>query len=235
EYELFTQELEASFGWVMNKDRSIEYLQELVQRDEEMVQRLQAMEWEAGSLGGNSVRIGATSDELLSFSDVFLATNVAREKVMFSLNHPTFDIEDAFSSNFSDYILASPDYVLALTRNTFSESLNNLFALVPIVSPTLLLFNDDPYMNVMHAYDDIIPPQVHIPSPIIVPPCPMLSPMFNPQEFFFPEKRLPPKKRGHERSFSSTSALPQAFEIRKVLIRQVWNVTRNKLRKFRII
>ncbi|GJZ07655.1 hypothetical protein Tco_0541448 [Tanacetum coccineum] len=32
-------ELEASPGWVMNKDRLIEYLQELVQRDEEMVQR----------------------------------------------------------------------------------------------------------------------------------------------------------------------------------------------------
>ncbi|GJV64443.1 retrovirus-related pol polyprotein from transposon TNT 1-94 [Tanacetum coccineum] len=42
EYQLFAQELEASPGWVVNKDRSIEYLQELVQRDGEMVQRLQA-------------------------------------------------------------------------------------------------------------------------------------------------------------------------------------------------
>ncbi|GJW96076.1 hypothetical protein Tco_0177884 [Tanacetum coccineum] len=46
EYQLFTQELEASPGWVVNKDRSIEYLQELVQRDKEMVQRLQALERE---------------------------------------------------------------------------------------------------------------------------------------------------------------------------------------------
>ncbi|GJX48955.1 hypothetical protein Tco_0275800 [Tanacetum coccineum] len=46
EYQLFTQELKASPGWVVNKDRSIEYLQELVQRDEEMVQRLQALERE---------------------------------------------------------------------------------------------------------------------------------------------------------------------------------------------
>ncbi|GJU60057.1 hypothetical protein Tco_1237823 [Tanacetum coccineum] len=46
EYQLFTQELEASPGWVMNKDMSIEYLQELVQRDEEMVQRLQALKKE---------------------------------------------------------------------------------------------------------------------------------------------------------------------------------------------
>ncbi|GKB19327.1 hypothetical protein Tco_0853250 [Tanacetum coccineum] len=33
EYQLFTQELEAFPGWVVNKDRSIEYLQKLVQRD----------------------------------------------------------------------------------------------------------------------------------------------------------------------------------------------------------
>ncbi|GJV72219.1 hypothetical protein Tco_1492214 [Tanacetum coccineum] len=41
----------------------------------------------------------------------------------------------------------------------------------------------------------------------------MLSPMFNPQEFFLPEELLPPKKRGRDRSSSSTSALPQVFEM----------------------
>ncbi|GKG06689.1 hypothetical protein Tco_0329658, partial [Tanacetum coccineum] len=35
--------------------------------------------------------------------------------------------------------------------------------------------------------------------------------MLNPQEFFLPEGLLPPKKRSY--SFSSTSALPQDFEI----------------------
>ncbi|GKD47404.1 hypothetical protein Tco_1272049 [Tanacetum coccineum] len=54
----------------------------------------------------------------------------------------------------------------------------------PIASPTLSLFHDDPYMKVMHAYNAIIPPQI-----------------------------LPLKKRGHDRSSSSTSALPQAFEM----------------------
>nr|GEV36049.1 hypothetical protein [Tanacetum cinerariifolium] len=44
---------------------------------------------------------------------------------MSSPNHPTSDIEDAFSSNFLDYILASPDYVPSSLGKTFSESLNN--------------------------------------------------------------------------------------------------------------
>ncbi|GJW24302.1 hypothetical protein Tco_0038113 [Tanacetum coccineum] len=75
---------------------------------------------------------------------------------MSSPNHPTFDIEDAFSSNFPDYFPASPG-------NTSSESLNNSSGLVPIASPTLSLFHNDPYMKVMQAYDAISPPQVTIP------------------------------------------------------------------------
>nr|GEY33730.1 hypothetical protein [Tanacetum cinerariifolium] len=62
----------------------------------------------------------------------------------------------------------------------------------------------------MHAYYAKESP---IPPPIIVPPSPMLSPMFNPQEFFLLEELLPPKKRGHDRLSSSTSALPQEFKI----------------------
>ncbi|GKB53463.1 hypothetical protein Tco_0904216, partial [Tanacetum coccineum] len=49
--------------------------------------------------------------------------------------------------------------------------------------------------------------------PTIVPQSLMLSPMFNPQEFFLPEELLPLKKRGRDRSSSSTSALPQEFHI----------------------
>ncbi|GJU30074.1 hypothetical protein Tco_1173663 [Tanacetum coccineum] len=129
---------------------------------------------------------------------------------MSSPNHPTSNIEDAFSSNFPDYIPASPDYSPASPGNTYSSSSNNSFGLVPIASPTLSLFHDDPYMKVMQAYYAKESP---IPPPTIVPPSPMLSPMFNPQEFFLPEELLPPKKRGRDRSSSSTSALPQVFEM----------------------
>ncbi|GJR82959.1 reverse transcriptase domain-containing protein [Tanacetum coccineum] len=129
---------------------------------------------------------------------------------MSSPSHPTSNIEDAFSSNFSGYIPASPDYVPALLGKTYSSSSNKSFCLVPIASPTLSLFHDDPYMKVMHAsYAKESP----IPPPTIVPPSSMLSPMLIPQEFFLLEELLPLKKRGRDRSSSSTSAPPQAFEI----------------------
>ncbi|GJY28335.1 hypothetical protein Tco_0404102 [Tanacetum coccineum] len=125
---------------------------------------------------------------------------------MLSPNHPTSGIEDAFSSNFPDFIPASPDYVPTSPGKTYSSSSNNLFGLVPIASPTLSLFHDDPFMKVMHAYYAKESP---IPPPTIVPP----SSMFNPQEFFLPKELLPLKKQGRDRSSSSTSALPQDFEI----------------------
>nr|GEU62855.1 hypothetical protein [Tanacetum cinerariifolium] len=68
-------------------------------------------------------------------------------RVMSSPNHPTSDIKDAFSSNSSDYTPASLDYVPASPGKTFSESSNGSSGLVPIASPTLSLFHDDPYMK----------------------------------------------------------------------------------------
>ncbi|GKG45597.1 hypothetical protein Tco_0498043, partial [Tanacetum coccineum] len=72
-------------------------------------------------------------------------------RVMSSPNHLTSGIEDAFSSNFPDFILASPDYVPASPGKTYS-SFSNSFSVVPIASPTLSLFYDDPYMKVMQAF-----------------------------------------------------------------------------------
>nr|GEY38713.1 hypothetical protein [Tanacetum cinerariifolium] len=123
---------------------------------------------------------------------------------MLSPNHHNSNIEDAFSSNFC--IPASPDYVPASLRKTYSSSSNDSFGLVPIASPSLSLFHNDPYMKVMHAYYAKESP---IPPPTIVPP----SPMFNSQEFFLPEELFPPKKHRRDQSSSSTPTLPQEFEI----------------------
>nr|GEX27128.1 reverse transcriptase domain-containing protein [Tanacetum cinerariifolium] len=71
-----------------------------------------------------------------------------------SPNHPTSNIEDAFSSNFPDYLPASPDYVSASPGKTYSNSSNSFG----------LEFSSH-------------------------------------------------KKQGHNQSSSSTSTLPQAFEI----------------------
>nr|GEX00490.1 hypothetical protein [Tanacetum cinerariifolium] len=67
--------------------------------------------------------------------------------LMFSPNHPTFDIEDAFSSNFPNYIPASSNYSSASSGNTPSESSNNSYGLVPMASPTLSVFHDDLYIK----------------------------------------------------------------------------------------
>nr|GEY31584.1 hypothetical protein [Tanacetum cinerariifolium] len=124
---------------------------------------------------------------------------------MSSPNHPTSNIENTFSSNFLDYLPASSDYVSASPGKTYSSS-SNSFGIVPIASPTLFLFHDDPYIKVMHAYYDKKSPILPF---IITPP----SSMPNPQEFFLHEELLSPKKQGHDQSSSSTSTLPQIFEI----------------------
>ncbi|GJX46300.1 hypothetical protein Tco_0271490 [Tanacetum coccineum] len=43
EHRMFTQELEASSGWVIIKQKTSEFLQELAERDDERVQQLQAL------------------------------------------------------------------------------------------------------------------------------------------------------------------------------------------------
>ncbi|GJR87776.1 hypothetical protein Tco_0307778 [Tanacetum coccineum] len=82
-------------------------------------------------------------------------------------------------------------------------------------------FHDDPFLMVMQAYnattnESPIPlPQAPIAPPTVLPPSPVLplSSMFESRDFFLPKEILPPKKRARSRSSSSTSALPQVFEI----------------------
>ncbi|GJV24982.1 putative reverse transcriptase domain-containing protein [Tanacetum coccineum] len=107
-------------------------------------------------------------------------------------------LADAFSSNFPNYVPpASPDYVPASPGKTYSSA-SNLFGIVPLTSPTLLLFPDDPYMKVLQAFYTEKSP---IPPPIIIPP--------KTQEFFLPEGLLSPTK-------SSSSTPLDAIPIERI-------------------
>nr|GEV98278.1 hypothetical protein [Tanacetum cinerariifolium] len=106
---------------------------------------------------------------------------------MCSPNYPTFDIEDAFSFNFLDYFPAT-------SGNTSHDSSNDLTKYLLdtlVISP----LHDDPYMEVMQAYDATnelhIPPlQALIASPTVMPP--VLS-LFDSQDLLPPEEISPPK------------------------------------------
>nr|GEW15558.1 reverse transcriptase domain-containing protein [Tanacetum cinerariifolium] len=102
-------------------------------------------------------------------------------------NHPAFDIEDAFSFNFLDYFPATPG-------NTSPDSSNDLTKYL-LATQVFSPLHDDPYMEVMQAYDAtkelLIPPlQAPIASPTIMPP--VLS-LFDSQYFFPPKEISPPK------------------------------------------
>ncbi|GKE67342.1 hypothetical protein Tco_1521503, partial [Tanacetum coccineum] len=71
---------------------------------------------------------------------------------MSSLDHPTANLEDAFSYNFLNYVpLASPDYIPTSPGKTYSSA-SNSFGIVLLTSPTLSLFPDDPYMKTLQAF-----------------------------------------------------------------------------------
>ncbi|GKB84071.1 hypothetical protein Tco_0956343 [Tanacetum coccineum] len=136
-----------------------------------------------------------------------------------------FDVEDAFSSiNTPDYTRLhqtipqlhreTPLLILQMiTSPDPSDDLSKYLLASLAISP----FHDDLYMKVMQAYNATsnelpIPlPQTPIAPPTALPP----SPMFDPQDFFLPEGILPPQKRAHFLSPSSTdfSTPPQVFEI----------------------
>ncbi|GJY61717.1 hypothetical protein Tco_0462374 [Tanacetum coccineum] len=117
---------------------------------------------------------------------------------MSSPDHPTANLEDAFSSNFPNYPpLISPDYVPASPGKTYSSTSNSI-GIVPLASPTLSLFPDDPYMEVIQAFYN---EKSQILPPIIIPP--------KPQEFFLPKGLLSPTK-------SSSSTLLDAIPIERI-------------------
>ncbi|GJS82044.1 hypothetical protein Tco_0748585 [Tanacetum coccineum] len=83
-------------------------------------------------------------------------------RTLSSLDYPTANLKDAFSSNFPNYVPpASPDYIPTSPGKTYSSA-SNLFGIVPLTSPTFSLFPDDPYMKALQGiqcYLDEIPPE----------------------------------------------------------------------------
>ncbi|GJY48028.1 putative reverse transcriptase domain-containing protein [Tanacetum coccineum] len=91
------------------------------------------------------------------------------------------------------------------------SSASNSFGIVPLISPTLSLFPDDPYMKALQAFYTEKSP---IPSPIIIPP--------KTQEFFLPEGLLSPMQLS-----PSTPSQPQALEIEAQAATMASNPDRN--------
>ncbi|GJZ93615.1 hypothetical protein Tco_0665818, partial [Tanacetum coccineum] len=134
--------------------------------------------------------------------------NKVVNRTMSSPNHFTSDIEDAFSSmNILNYTSVSSDYFPTSSESRSFNSLRNFTdnIILSVFSP----FYNNLCLKDVHAFytqkfpisspDPITPPAILTPSPVIPP-----SLLFNPQYFFIPEELLPPKKRIHSPSSSST-------------------------------
>ncbi|GKA52677.1 hypothetical protein Tco_0745992 [Tanacetum coccineum] len=98
---------------------------------------------------------------------------------MSSSNHPTSDIEDAFSFNFLNYTPNSPDYFPASPRNISPDSSDNLSKYL-LASLAISPFHDNPYMKAYNANKLPIPPQVSIDPPPIPPPKDTKTPVESP-------------------------------------------------------
>ncbi|GJS37329.1 hypothetical protein Tco_0535711 [Tanacetum coccineum] len=123
---------------------------------------------------------------------------------MSSPNHPTSDIEDAFSSNFHDYFPATSGNNSPNSSDDFTK-----YLLATLVFSHL---HDNPYMEVMPAYDATdnelpIPIlQTIIVLPTALPPS-SVSPIFDSRDFFPPEEISP---KDTETSESPTSVSPSS-------------------------
>ncbi|GJZ30579.1 hypothetical protein Tco_0575626 [Tanacetum coccineum] len=128
---------------------------------------------------------------------------------MSSPNHSTSDIEDAFSSmNILNYTSVSSDYFpVSSESRSFNSSENSTDNMIP---PVFSSFYNNTYLKdvqAFHAKELPISSPDPITSPAILTPSPILPPslLFDPRYFFIPEELLPPKKRIHSPSSSSTT------------------------------
>ncbi|GJY67658.1 ribonuclease H-like domain-containing protein [Tanacetum coccineum] len=134
-------------------------------------------------------------------------------RTMSSPNHSTSDLEDAFSVDNLSYDLRSHRLLPSFIQRTvsFNSSENSTDNIIP---PVFSPFYNNPYLKNVQAFyakelpisspDPITPPVILTPSPVLPP-----SLLFDPRYFFIPEELLPPKKRIHSPSSSSTTMPPK--------------------------
>ncbi|GJY50811.1 hypothetical protein Tco_0441658 [Tanacetum coccineum] len=131
--------------------------------------------------------------------------------MMYSFDRPISNLENAFSSNVPNHFpLVSPDYVPASPGKTYLSA-SNSFGTVPLASPTLSLFNDDPYINdpYMKVLQAFYTEKSPIPPPIIIPP--------KTQEFFLPEGLLSPMQMPPKRASTTKAPAMTQKAIRKLV------------------
>nr|GEZ88922.1 hypothetical protein [Tanacetum cinerariifolium] len=153
---------------------------------------------------GNAPSMSSGNAPSMSLGNAPSMSSGNDSQVMSSPNHPTTDVKDAFSSNFSDYTTTSPNYFLASLGNIYPDPPDSLSKYL-FASLAISPFYD------MQAYNVVtnkppIPPQDPITPPTILTPSPVLPPslLFDPRYFFVPKELLPPKKQIHTPSSFST-------------------------------
>nr|GEW14700.1 hypothetical protein [Tanacetum cinerariifolium] len=131
------------------------------------------------------------------------------------------DLEDLFQKFYDEYFDSSK-IMKSSTMNVETPIIEEVFHEVSESfqgESSSSSLNDD----VQQRQEEVISPQTNtqsIPINMVMhayydekSPIPPSSLMPNPHEFFLPKELLSPKKQGHDQSSSSTSTLPQAFEI----------------------
>nr|GEU66933.1 hypothetical protein [Tanacetum cinerariifolium] len=130
-------------------------------------------------------------------------------------NHPTSNIEVAFSFNFPDYTTASPENISPNPSDNLSKYLFTSLSISPFHNVQVYIDVNKPPIppqdpitplaispfHTVQVYNDAnkppIPPQDPITPPTILTPSPVLppSPLFDPRPFFVPEQLLPPRSK----------------------------------------
>ncbi|GJR57072.1 retrovirus-related pol polyprotein from transposon TNT 1-94 [Tanacetum coccineum] len=131
------------------------------------------------------------------------------KRTMSSPNHSTSDLEDVFSSmNILNYTSVSSNYFPASSESrSFNSSEKSTDNMIP---PVFLSFYNNPCLKDVQSFYAMESP-ISLPDPITSPailtPSLILPPslLFDPRYFFVPEELLPPKKRIHSPSSSSTT------------------------------